>query len=396
MVALPNYLLYDNNNRFICPVVEHDEAKVVWKMTDVGTGTISIPGEPSEDMLTAALNVHNVPLLVEVQGVRRWTGRVANGEYLDDGDGPSLELTLVNDRIWIDAMLAIINPGGTMAQQGTTENDTRTGPTETIVKQYIQAAVNRLGVPMVIVPAPGSDPSPIITLNARMTTLSELTDDVLAPAGMGLQVTMHRTGRPLPAGLQGFEPPDGTLVVDVVTGRSTGRLLWDQSQLETFSLSSTEGTAYRAITGGKGSGVDRVFTEYVDAVAKARVGKYGLPELFVDNDGTSGDEAPAKVPTPATLDALAKAAGKFSATFTVQDERPWYAGEDWWLADYASARIAGEVFSSQITEVALNETREGGVTYDPTIGAASPTRPEAVGEAIARLTSELRRRQARR
>lgn len=396
MPALPNYLLYDNDNRFICPVVEHDEAKVTWKLDDAGTGTISIPGEPSEDMLGAALNVHNVPLLVEVQGVNRWTGRVANGEYLDDGDGPSLELTLVNDRIWLDAMLAIVNPTGTMTQQGGSENDTRTGPTETVVKAYIQAAASRLGLPMAIVPPPSNDPSPIITLNARMTTLTELTDKVLTPAGIGLAVTMHRTGRPLPAGLQGYEPPDGTLVVDVITGRSTGRLLWDQSQLETFSLSSTEGTAYRAITGGKGSGTERVFTEYVDTTAKARVGRFGLPELYVDNDGTSGDEAPAAVPSPATLDALAAAAGKFSASFTVQDERPWYAGTDWWLADYASARIAGQVFSSQITEVTLNETRDAGVTYDPTIGAASPTRPEAVGEAIARLTSELRRRQARR
>lgn len=398
MTEFPNYLLYDNNNRFICPVVEHDEAVVKWSFTDTGTGTISIPGEPPEDILAAALRVHERPTLIEVQAVagKAWTGRVHNGEFTDDGTGPVLELTLVNDRIWLDAMLALINPVGTMAQQGIAENDTRTGPTETVVKAYLNAAILRLGVPMVVVPAPQNDPSPIITLNARMTTMSELTDKVLAPAGFGFEVIMHRTGRPLPAGLQGFEPPDGTLVVDLIAGRSTGRLLWDQQQLAKFSVSSTEGTAYRAITGGQGQGTDRTFTEYVDAATRDRVGRYGLPELYVDNDGTSGDEAPAKVPSPATLDALAEAAGKLAVTFEVQDGRPWYAGTDWWLADYGSARIGGEVFTAQIGGVELKENADDGVVYSPQFGGTAPGSPEAVTEAIARLTSELRRRQARR
>jgi hypothetical protein len=397
MAPLPNYLLYDADNRFICPVAEHDEAKVTWKLWETGTGTISIPGVPSSDILMAALSVHERPTLIEVQGVegKRWTGRVHTGEYVDDGDGPNLELTLVNDRIWLDAMLAIVNPTGTASQQGTAEFDERTGPTETVVKAYIQSAILRLGLPMIVAPAPDVDPSPIVTLKARMTSMRELTDNVLKPAGFDLTVTMHRTGRPVPASIN-FEPPDGTLIVDVISGQSTGRLVWDEQQLATFSVSSTEGTAYRAYTGGDGQGIDRVFTEYVDEVAKARVGRYGLPEIYVDNDGTDSDEVPVAVPTPTTLDALAKAAGGLSVTFGVEDGRPWYAGEDWWLADFGAARIGGQLFDAQITEVTLNEDRDNGVVYAPTIGDSSPSRPEVIAEALFRLTSELRRRQARR
>jgi hypothetical protein len=398
--ALPNYLLFDKNNTFICPIAEHSEAKVQWTFDKTGTGTITIPGNPTSDIFTAALNLHTSPTLIEVQGVagKRWTGQLANAEYTDDGDGPELELTLVNDRVWLDAMLAIINPTGTMAQQGTAENDTRTGPTETVIKRYLQDAVNRLGVPMVIAPAPASDPSPIITLNARMTQTSELIDKSLTAANLGVEVTMHRTGRALPASLQGFEPPDGTLVLDFIRTRSNPRLLWDAQQLSSYKLSSSMGMGYRAITGGEGTGTARVFTEYVDTTVRDRVGKYGLPEIYVDNEGTEGGEAnytAAGSASPSTLDALAAAAGKFGVTFSVADGVPWFAGTDWWVADYANARIAGQVFSALITAVELSESDDG-VEYTPTIGEAQPGRPEAVADVLARVIADIRKRQARR
>ncbi len=403
MATLPNYLVFDQANRFIAPIAEHDEATITWAWDKVGTGTISIPGDPPSDLFKAALNVHNSPALIEVQGVagKRWTGRIHNGEYVDDGgdDGPMLELTLVNDRIWLDAMLAIVNPTGTMAQQGTAENNTRTGPTETVVKAYVAETAQRLGVPMVVVPAPSNDPSPIITLNARMTRLTDLIEDVLTPAGFGVEVVMHRAGRPIPDQWGGLEPADGTLVFDLVTGAYTPKLAWAENQLETFRIGSTEATGYRAITGGEGQGVERVFTEYVDTALRDQLGVYGLPEIYVDNSGTSGTEGQAGasadgVLSPSTAAALAAARGGLSVEFTVTDGRPWYAGVDWWLGDYGTATVAGEKFMAQITEVELQEKE--GVVYAPTFGKASPSRPEAVAESVTRLAADIVRRRAQR
>lgn len=400
MATLPNYLLYDAQNNFICPIAEHETASVTWKRADSGTGTVVIPGDPPDDIFAAALGVHESTTLVQVQGVagKVWTGRIHSGEFSDQGDkSAGLELTLVSDYIWLEAMLALVNPTGTITQQGTAESDTRTGPTETVVKAYVAAAALRLGVPVKVVPPPEVDSSPTIQLNARMTTLKELTKDVLEPIGAYFDVYMWRVGMPVPPTMTA-EPAHGTILVDIRYSTYSAQLLWDQNQLGSYSILSTTPTAYRAVAGGKGDGVERVYTEYIDTTLRDKLGPWGLPEIFVDNDGTSGEEgAPVvPVPSPAVTEALAKVGGSLSVNFTVADGMPWHAGVDWWLDSFASARIKGQVFTAPISQVELTENAADGVTYAPTVGDPSPTRPEAVVEAINRLASDIRRRQAQR
>ncbi|WP_418344926.1 Gp37-like protein [Rhodococcus pyridinivorans] len=391
MPATPNYLVYDAANRLVEPITGHESATIKWSWTDAHTGSIVIPGQPSDALLTTVLDADIRPVLfkADTAATRPFTGRIHNAEYLDEGEGPSLELTIVGDRIWFDAMLAVAFPAGSPAEQAGHESDTRTGPLETVVKGYIADAADRLSVPMVVVPAPDPDPSPTVTLSARMITLSELIGDALAAHGYGIDVRMWRTGDPLPAAMT-FEPEPGTLIVDVITPVDNRNLLWQQEQLATWSLSSTARTAHRAYVGGPGSGTDRTFSEWVDADAAAAQGRFALPELYVDNNSEATDAA------TAARAALAGKAGGKTVRFTVVDENPWRFGLDWELGHFAYARIAGGLFRAQITEVELDEQPGKPITYTPQCGPAAPGRPEEVIEAVARLTAQLRTQQARR
>ncbi|ETT26238.1 hypothetical protein RAJCM14343_4711 [Rhodococcus aetherivorans] len=385
----PRYLVYNRHKELIASITDHDKATITAKWEDIGSGTITIPGTPDPQLLTAALHVHDEPLLISVYtpSAVPWTGRVS-GEYVDDGDGPVLELTLVGDRIWLDAMLAVANPDVGPSLQDR-ESDVREGPLETVVKGYLADAVGRLQVPVMVVPAAPDDQSPIVELSARMVTVKALTDDVLKRYGYSITARTYRVGDPLPAGVQ-VAPEPGTVMLDVVAGRDTGRLLWQQEHLSTFSVASTEPKAYRAYIGGKGEGVARPFSEVIDTDRRAAGANLGLPEIFVEANDENVD------PLDAGRTALAAAAGGLSVNFTVVDGKPWFLGTDWELGHFAYARIAGQVFRAQITEVEMRDDAGATITYTPTCGSAAPGRPTAVADAVARLAAQIRNQNARR
>lgn len=383
------YLVYNRHRELLTSITEHESATVSWKWEDIGSGTIAIPGTPDPELLTAALKVHEEPLFISVYtpAPEPWTGRIS-GEYVDDGDGPVLELTLVNDRIWLDSMLAVANADVGPSLQDR-ESDVREGPLESVIKGYIADAAGRLQVPVMVVPSAVEDQSPIIELSARMVTVKSLTDDVLRKYGYTITARTYRTGDPLPAAVH-VAPEPGTVMIDVVAGRDTGRLLWQQEHLEQFSVASTERKAYRAYIGGKGEGTTRPFYEVIDTDARADSSNFGLPEIFVEANDENVD------PLEAGRTALAAAAGGLSVNFTVVDGNPWWMGQDWINGDFAYARIAGQLFRAQITEVEMRDEAGSPVTYTPKCGVSAPGRPTAVVDAIARLAAEIRNQNARR
>ncbi|MDO1477224.1 Gp37-like protein [Rhodococcus ruber] len=383
------YLVYNRHRELLTSITEHESATVSWKWEDIGSGTIAIPGTPDPELLTAALKVHEEPLFISVYtpAPEPWTGRIS-GEYVDDGDGPVLELTIVNDRIWLDSMLAVANADVGPSLQDR-ESDVREGPLESVIKGYIADAAGRLQVPVMVVPSAVEDQSPIIKLSARMVTVKSLTDDVLRKYGYTITARTYRTGDPLPAAVH-VAPEPGTVMIDVVAGRDTGRLLWQQEHLEQFSVSSTERKAYRAYIGGKGEGTTRPFYEVIDTDARADSSNFGLPEIFVEANDENVD------PLEAGRAELVAAAGGLSVNFTVVDGNPWWMGQDWANGDFAYARIAGQLFRAQITEVEMRDEAGSPVTYTPKCGVAAPGRPTAVVDAIARLAAEIRNQNARR
>lgn len=387
---LPRYHVFNRHKELVTAITSHDSASITWKWLEIGSGTISVPGTADPDLLVPALAVHEEPLLISVYtpAAFPWTGRVSNGEYFDDGDGPALELTLVQDRVWLDAMLAVANPGVGPGLQDR-ETDVREGPLETVVKDYISRAAARLMVPVMVVPPPINDQSPLIELSARMVTIKTLTDDVLKRYGYSISARTYRTGDPLPVGLQ-YQPEPGTVMIDVHAPRDTGRLLWQEEHLKDFSVSSTEGRAYRAYIGEKGEGDTRPFSEYIDTAKRDASSNMALPELYVESTDENVD------PVDTAKAALLEAGGGLSVNFTVEDGNPWLLGDDYESGDWGHARIAGQLFRAQITEIEMRDEEGSPVAYTPKCGVADPARPQAVADAVAKLAADIRAQNARR
>ena len=393
---LPRYEVYDAEDRMVVGINTHESATVTWKWgAEPGTGTLALPGTPDPELWRLALNVHNSPLFVSVYTPMPlpWTGRVTNSEFVDDGDGPVLELTLVNDKVWADAMMLVPNPAQPAGLQDRLA-DVRTGPLATVIKDYLAAAAARLRVPVVVVPPDQNDPSPVVTFEARMDKASDLFGPALDEYGYGIVAYTYRYGDNLPLGMA-FTPDVGTVILDVVPGRDTGTLLWQQEHLQSFSVSSSEPQAYRAYVGLDGSGEDRTYMEVVDTEARDRANGKGLPETFVDAPTATGDGPQPESPRAHALRTL-RGTGGLSVEFTVADGQPWLAGDEWRIGDMAYTRIGGSMFSARIAEVTMTDSADNPMVFTPVCGAVSLSRPEAVADAVASLVAAIKSRDARR
>lgn len=387
---LPRYALYDEYDRLVSDIGDHESATITWKWgSEIGTGTLTISGQPDLEVWSRALRVHEVPLFVSVYTPMPfpWTGRVTDAEYVDDGDGPALELTLINDKVWAEAILLVPNPQNPAEYQDRLD-DVRSGPLASVVKRYLADAAGRVHAPVAVVPPASEDPSPVVEFSARMDNALELFGPELDRAGYSIRAYTYREGDPLPDGMS-FTPAVGTVILDVVEGRDNESLVWQEEHLQTYSVASSEPQAYRAYVGLEGSGEERTYMEVVDNDRLAASNGKALPEIFVDSSGEKSD------PEADGRRALAETGG-LSVTFTVADGHPWLVGDEWREGDMAHARIGGQLFPARIVEVTMSDESDGKVTFTPTCGTTALSRPEAVADAVARLVAGMRTLNARR
>lgn len=357
-----------------------------------GTGTIVVPGTPDWLAHTLGCDRHVVP--VRIEAAQLWTGRVVKARYSDesDADGPTVELTLVDDNIWLSALLAQQVPLGGPHDQAGAETDERTGPAETVVKAVIADAATRLGLPLRVVPAPADDASTTVTLSARMSRIDQLVEPALTAAKLGLRTWMWRPGDPVPPDLD--PPPTApVLLLDVVRPGNDPRLIWQQHSLRGFSFEATAPTAYRATVGGAGQGRDRAYLTVVDEALRQDLGPYGLPEVYAE-DSSAGEEGSTPSQAPGH-DALAKAAGTRGVSFTAPDAMPWAFSRDWNVGDFAYARIAGVDVREQITGAELT-VDDDGTRYQAVVGESGREPEQHVIDVVAKLAAAIGAQRARR
>lgn len=386
-MMLPILSLSDRDNRLIGEL-PYTDLDVVSTWNAVGTGSVIVPELHPLFGSIAALTDEVV--LARVDHRRPWTGRVTELDLqLDRSRGSwQMELTLVDDWIWLKALLARQNPLGNLNQQGYAEFDTRTGPAETVIKAILADIVVRTGVPIVIAPAPDPDPSPIITTKARMDSVAELIDDALAASNLGLTVTTLGVGDAPPASLADAGVAPGTVIVDAVPMRVQPWLLWDEAELVKGSLTFTSPSAHTATVGGAGDGVAKTYTMLSDDALAASLGRYGLPEIYVDA-GTND---------PAVKGAakLAEVRGGVTANFTVEDGMPWSAYQDYELGDLGGGQVADVDWRAPITQIRLAANDSGEVAYTPKLGTPTPPPEAVVVQAVRKLAASVAAERRRR
>jgi len=318
-----------------------------------------------------------VPITVQV-GARRWSGRVTHAVSAGASGAKVVTATMESDYGYLAAILAWPQPAFGIGAQ-IPSHDVKLGACETQVKSYIQTnAVNRLHLPVAVVPAPSPDPSAFVSMSARMTPIDKLVSASLQVANLGLSVAVWLPGDPQPPGLVLTTP---TLVVDCIHPADKSFIVWDDrlGHVDTATTTVTATLSTTAITGGKfNSWLDTVFPslprdaflafdDITDVATQNRQGPFVYQETFT-SAGAGAFSVDAGI---AALTKLNSDKGKRVVVATVADGAPWTFGVDYNETDTVGVHVDGVDFRQTVTLVAVTDDRANGLRITPTVGDAA-------------------------
>jgi hypothetical protein len=361
-------------------VNDYESCSVTFGHMDVGPGTLVLPeSHPLVPQFNKAGN-QVVPVTVTDRFGHRWTGRVDAGST-DDGDGTTqaapgaglTTVTLIDEWSWFKRLLASpFGPNPKLAYNTSVpdpEFDTRTGPIHTVVKGYITDAITRVygagDSPIVVVPAPTSDPSSTVTLQAKWTPIADLVAETLRSFSWTLTITLWLPGDDQPVGLVGTLGGP-TLIVDMHRGADNAWIVWDDNTFLTRKVGVQAPASYGAVIGGSGSGTSQTFSTYVDAGLQASQGLYGFPEQFFSSTNDTDPAQDAAVQ-------LAKTEGSLGMEASVENGVPWSYGDDFMVGDVVGVRALGVDVRERVTAVQMVDDRANGYRLVPTIGDDTAT-----------------------
>jgi hypothetical protein len=385
--------VYDGAYRPKGQLADFISCSVTWQWLGVGTGQLVVTEtDPAAPLL---LSVAESPLMIVVTaGGQRWSGRVATTTFNRQGAKGSGTITaaLVDEWIWLKALLASQN-GANPALTGMPQYDSQTGPTATVAAHYINAAAQRLTVPVIAL-APVGDQSQQVTLQARMTLLADLLTTPLQSAGMSMPATIWLPGDLKPPGFAYLDRP--TIIFTPAQTVPKPYLRWSDSagDIGGVNLVANEGTAYRATLGLDGQGAARNYDSFTDTALAQQLGDYALPEMYADESSTTlaggGSQAKARAD-------LVPARPTVSAAFSVSDGDPWRFGSQYVAGDVGQFEVLGVQIADRITSVTASLDRTNGLTFTPVVGLSSPTATsdELMVHAIASIAQQLRQIQTR-
>jgi hypothetical protein len=380
---------------------DYSTSSPTWQYNGVGTATLVVdeggdnPG-PVAQLLRNRTEVVPVVITDPPTG-KRWTGRVAHSELEGPPGRGTITATLVDDYAWVRAMLGWPVPDADVQHQDVAY-DLREGPVETVAKAYLQAAVDRLGVPLAVVPPPEDDTSPTVSFDpgARFTPLDELLQPQLRATMRRLTATLWLPGWDQPPGLMLSTP---TVVLDVIPVRDALNVRWtDEAGILDRRLAITSPEAVQAVVGMKNTVTDDPVTRLLTSIAAddgrvASLGRFAFPEIFVN--ATDLDDVPAG--QARGLEHLAKVAGTAGIAVDVLDGAPWTLGRHYDVGWKVRAQTSGVLVADTVERVTVTDNRAGRV-ITPQIGPSSLTESAdaLIAQQVAAITAAIASRDAQR
>lgn len=402
-VLAPNY------SSIVGTLGTYSSCSVTWQHWGIGTGSITVPSDSDAALQLLLADVSHVPVTAKAPGYPRWTGYVSRAEQdivparRADGsmnNAAPITAMLTAEREWLDRILGAPVPGQPWSNQSAAEHDVRTGPIDTVLRQYVTANVNRIkatgaNLPIVITPPPSPDLSPVVTIEVRNKTLREELDAAQREHGRDITVELWLPGDPQPSGLSLTAP---TLVVGVSVSRAKQYVNFTDTVggLVGGKLVVVRPKATAVAVGGPGEGTARVFNYVVaDDGRVEALGPQGYTEVFLDaTDADSGDLRISR-----GKDKLAELAGKVAIEVEIDDRRPWIAGPtaDYWVGDLVRGTFSRVSVTDYIDRLTVTSNASG-FTVTPQFGASRETESAdvALARAVARYRTEQTNTQARR
>lgn len=261
-----------------------------------------------------------------------------------------------SDDIFLSERLAYPTPGTADVTAQTSGYDIRTGPAETVIKQYVDvnmgpSAPAQRQISSLTIEANQARGTTVYA-NARFNQIQDLIYDLAQVGGLGYQIT-QTNGNLL---FSMYEPVDRTELI---------RMDIQNRKLSSSTYSYGTAKVTRAIVAGRGEAEDRIFVERssteslnaeVDWNRRIEVFKDARQSESTDELNTAGDEL---------LVDLGKTITEFSVT--PADDQTMVYGTDWFQGDRVTV-VANDIErTAVVTEVGI-QIAEDGVRVGATVG----------------------------
>jgi len=365
--------------------------EAVWRLNKSSTASITIRASHVKAWLLSTPG-HRVRIVA--RGLT-WSGWLDGWTF--DGIGPAATLTarFLSDITQLERLLCWPAVGVLPGTLGA-EYDRRSGPAETVLKQYVRAVKDRLDLPLWV---PGTlKRGTTITEQLRMHTPADKLLPLMEAAG--LRVWMLHLGR-----------GDRHVTMDVDPIRTYPRTLSAASGVlgVDTTLTVQAPTVTRVVVGGAGDGTARLFRSSVDTAAESEWGTVG--EKMIDARDVQLDLGDPQMDTQGEVDALmdargaaalAEGAAQVSVSATLS-ETAWFriAAGVLEVGDRVPlsitipggdpARPLSVEVTETITEATLSWTPDRGVRFAPKLGRMVDDPAGPVLVRLAQLSREVRR-----
>lgn len=332
---------------------------VVGRYCNVGSWTLTLP---STSRLVDELRTPGAGIIVTAYGEVIFSGytTAAKLEQSTDNSVGDWVIEGVDDSIILAERLAYPYPASDDVTAQVVEADVRAGNAETVIKGYVQENISKDAVTSRAIAALSIEPDQgrgdIVSASARFETLQDLLYGLAQTGRIGFRVEQAGTGLEF----QVYEPVDRsqTIRMDVDNGRLTKtEYVYGQPKIT------------RAIVGGAGEGVNRVFYQgsssdslLAESVWARRV------ERFVDGRGGNDETALIQSANEALVDE-----GKtiVNTSVTPSDDQTMRYGIDWNLGDKVSVVVGLVETTAVVTEIGLS-IAEDGIRIGATLGTPAP------------------------
>jgi hypothetical protein len=333
-------------------------AQFILRYNNVGSWRLVIPATSNlvDDLRTPGFGI----ILTGPDGVLL-SGPVLSAKLVQtqsDIEG-SWEIEGSDDTIVLQERLAYPDPAESDVSAQTQSNDIRSGNAETIIKAYVDA--NLVSGPSVrrvagLSVATDEGRGAIVRGNARFKNIHELLYDLAQSGGIGYDIRQDGTNLVFDV----YEPVDRSASV---------RLDIENNRLRSSEYAYSSPVLTRAIVGGAGEAVERIFREVnTSESTEAEVSWGRRIEQFVDDRGTEELDQLDQKGLEALID---EGKTRVSMSVTPSDAITMLYGVDWGLGDTVTVVVNDLEATAVVYEVGIGIQADG-VYLAATVGNPTP------------------------
>lgn len=318
----------------VAQIVDASKPELQLRHQAMSTWSLSVPAAGASGALLAQ---RGYGIEVERDGELMLSGPVVKRHRRWALDVDELDLAGPDDLAWLARRLAHPTPTLSTPPYSTQAHDVRTGPAETVIKEYVDAnagpgAVTARRVQGLTVATTLSTGS-TITGRARWKPLLDFVRELAATDGFGLTAN--------------------GLVFDVVAPRTSAVVFSrENGNLGSYDYSDDAPEATFVIVAGQGEGTARQIVEVSDASALA---DWGRIESFRDRRDTAVE---AEL-TQAGVETLADAASATAIAFDVVDGVAGTFADDYRVGDWVTVELEDATLVDQVREAHVKVSADG-------------------------------------